>query len=421
MKSAARWVWNHKRLLVGTSVVAAGAYAGYVAWQKKREFDALCEELLGVQGGARPRTDETRAKEHFDATQQEVNGVVSRELTKVRQQLKRLLDTEALTQELRSGKKFEQAQWNELKVMVWTRLLSSVYALVLLELKLRIHINIVARHYLHETSSAHHAAEAGSGSGGDGGGGDGGGSELNGSRASGGSASGLSRLTKLRFLSTEPLCTEGFEPLVRSVRDAAAAELASVSLDQQLSVDQLEAVVGRIRARLETDTPGSSAAAATAATAAAAATPGAGGASGASGASGAGASAVRSFLVGGLGAGGAVATGDQLEALLDEVREILQSEPYRIVLADVLNASFEGLHGLLRLKLEAGTATEGAGALPASVPMAKLIPRLSKLLPTVTADDLGANPIAKAVAEVSTLGEFSWMVYTAGPLFAGAQ
>ena len=32
-------------------------------------------------------------------------------------QLKRLLDTEALTQELRSGKKFDQAQWNELKVI----------------------------------------------------------------------------------------------------------------------------------------------------------------------------------------------------------------------------------------------------------------------------------------------------------------
>ena len=62
---------------------------------------------------------------------------MSRELAKVRQQLKRLLDTEALTQELRSGKKFDQAQWNELKVMVWTRLLSSVYALALLQLKLR--------------------------------------------------------------------------------------------------------------------------------------------------------------------------------------------------------------------------------------------------------------------------------------------
>ena len=403
-KSAARWVWNHKRLIVGTSVVAAGAYAGYVAWQKKREFDALCEELLGVQGGARPRTDEARAKEHFDATQHEVNGVVSREIPKLRQQLKRLLDTEALTQELRSGKKFDQAQWNELKVMVWTRLLSSVYALVLLELKLRIHINIVARHYLHETSSA----QAGSSGGGDGGSSSSGG-ELNGSRANGGSGSGLSRLTKLRFLSTEPLCTEGFEPLVRSVRDAAAAELASVTLDQQLSVEQLETIIGRIRARLETDTPGGSAGAAAAAAAAASA----GGDP-----SGAGVSAVRSFLLGGLGAGGIVATGDQLEALLDEVREILQSEPYRIVLADVLGAAYEALHSLLRLKLEAGTATEGAGALPASVPVAKLIPRLSKLLPTVTADEPGANPISKAVAEVSTLDEFSWMVYTAGPLFA---
>ena len=155
-RRAARWVWDHKRLVIGTSLAAAGAYTGYVLWQKKLELDALCEELMGTQAAS--RNEESRAREHFDVTQQEARAVLGREMPRVHAQLKRLLDTEALTLELRSGKKFDQARWNGLKLMMWTRLLSSVYALALLELKLRIHINIVARHYLHETSAAAAAA-----------------------------------------------------------------------------------------------------------------------------------------------------------------------------------------------------------------------------------------------------------------------
>ena len=226
-RRAARWVWDHKRLVIGTSLAAAGAYAGYVLWQKKLELDALCEELMGTQAAPVARNEEARAREHFDVTQQEARAVLGREMPRVNAQLKRLLDTEALTLELRSGKKFDQAQWNGLKVMMWTRLLSSVYALALLELKLRIHINIVARHYLHETSAA--AAANGTA------GGSGGGS---------GSGDALSKVTKLRFLSSEALCTDGFEPLVRAVRAAVEAELAAVSLDQKLTARQLAGARG---------------------------------------------------------------------------------------------------------------------------------------------------------------------------------
>lgn len=224
-RRAARWVWDHKRLVIGTSLAAAGAYAGYVLWQKKLELDALCEELMGSQASPVARNEEARAREHFDVTQQEARAVLGREMPRVNAQLKRLLDTEALTLELRSGKKFDQAQWNGLKVMMWTRLLSSVYALALLELKLRIHINIVARHYLHETSTAANGTAGGSGGG-------------------GGSGDALSKVTKLRFLSSEALCTDGFEPLVRAVRAAVEVELATVSLDQKLTARQLAGARG---------------------------------------------------------------------------------------------------------------------------------------------------------------------------------
>ena len=60
VKSAARWLWDHKKLVVGTSLAAAGAYAGYVMYQKKRELDALCEELMG-QVSTTSRSEESRS------------------------------------------------------------------------------------------------------------------------------------------------------------------------------------------------------------------------------------------------------------------------------------------------------------------------------------------------------------------------
>ena len=100
MRRAARWLWDHKRLVVGTTAVAAGAYAGYVVWQKKRELEALCEELLSLQG-TQARSEESAAKEHFDKSQPQVNSLLSIEMPKVAAQLKRLLDTKALMQKLK--------------------------------------------------------------------------------------------------------------------------------------------------------------------------------------------------------------------------------------------------------------------------------------------------------------------------------
>ena len=47
----------------------------------------------------------------------------------------------------------------------------------------------------------------------------------------------------------------------------------------------------------------------------------------------------------------------------------------------------------------ASHGAEGAGAPPPSTPMAKMLPRVSRLVPTITAEDVGANPIAAAIAQ----------------------
>ena len=50
MSSLRTWVWRHRRAIVGTSLAAAGTYAAYVVYQKKRQFDAICAELLAPTG-----------------------------------------------------------------------------------------------------------------------------------------------------------------------------------------------------------------------------------------------------------------------------------------------------------------------------------------------------------------------------------
>ena len=47
----ARWAWRRRRVIIGASVVAGGAYAAYLVYKKKQEFDQLCQELLGAASG----------------------------------------------------------------------------------------------------------------------------------------------------------------------------------------------------------------------------------------------------------------------------------------------------------------------------------------------------------------------------------
>ena len=80
---------------------------------------------------------------------------------------------------------------------------------MLLILRLRVYLNIVARHYMLETTASERSAPKRS--------------------------PPLSRTTKLRFLSLEQLTTEGFEPLVSAVRTAVRHHLDAVRLDEQLN------------------------------------------------------------------------------------------------------------------------------------------------------------------------------------------
>lgn len=107
------------------------------------------------------------------------------------------------------GSERSEERWSELKELAFSRTIVACYALVLLILRLRVYLNIVARHYMLETTASERSATKPS--------------------------PPLSRTTKLRFLSLEQLTTEGFEPLVSAVRTAVRHHLDSVRLDEQLN------------------------------------------------------------------------------------------------------------------------------------------------------------------------------------------
>ena len=134
------------------------------------------------------------------------------------QQLARLLNTDACVQSLRVQGKFDQARWNELKLVTISRALAEVYVGALFLLKIRIHINIIARHYLAETA-------------------------IPGSAVAAGGATRLSEMTKARFLRLDPLCVEGLDALAAAVRAAPSHVYAGgsqpppcPSLDSQMSL-----------------------------------------------------------------------------------------------------------------------------------------------------------------------------------------
>ena len=60
-----RWAWRHRRGIVGTGIVAAGAYGAYVVYRKKRELEDLLDslglqQLLSGSNGVAERSKEAR-------------------------------------------------------------------------------------------------------------------------------------------------------------------------------------------------------------------------------------------------------------------------------------------------------------------------------------------------------------------------
>ena len=205
-------------MIVGGAIVAGGAYAGYLVWQQKRDLEQLLFEAL-LSNSERPLTGEEketrcarsacprlacrpasrrarRLRNHFEDTQRECEAALGRELPRVLEQLSQLLDMHAIRSQLQ-GPGATPEMWRNFTLTAFSRPVAAVYAFALLLLGLRVRLNIIARHYLAESTDT--------------------------------SATELNRLTKLRFLTVQRLCEEGFEPLVQAVRPPSYSRVRRVA------------------------------------------------------------------------------------------------------------------------------------------------------------------------------------------------
>ena len=269
LNGATNWVWKHRRKIVGVSIAAAGTYTAYVVWKKKRELEDLCSELLSAAPEGRSR--EEKVREHFEAAQHESDLLLARELPRIQEKLAASLDTDGFRKSMRDdGAHADVERWNELRVLSATRAITSLYAFALALLLRRVHMNIVARHYVLEKEER----EAGGGAGPS-------------------SAGGLNNITKRRFLSRE-LGSEVLDALTEAVRRAVVGQLEGLALDRPLSAEDVARdLVCATQKQLEE--PGSNKAGVLA--------------------------PIIALLLDGMRGDGAVADGDQLGALLREARD----------------------------------------------------------------------------------------------------
>lgn len=389
-----RWAWRHRRAVAITSVVAgATAYGAYTFYKKKRELDELVDSL-GLRelfSGEDPQvvraTREEKVREHFQATQREADRLLKEALPRLQEQIAQLLDTDGFKEKMRAdGATADLQRWHELKVLVVSRLLTAQYALILTILAIRVRLNIVSRHFLLETQAS-----------------------ASGERPQDGT---LQRITKKRFLSIEPMLSEGLLPLERGVTACVRAHLASeaataealgkeallATIFQEEALQMLVPMHAELELGVERTSAGGHAAhghSASDATGNGNGTnghPRRGSGSGDSHSGGAAASTasngakclVGGFLASELASHGTVAEGDQLHPLLTEVREIVSSTPYQIALGDLLQAS----HVVVAEQLEAAWAPAAAGAVASGaaaggISRAKLLAKLNTLATAV--------------------------------------
>lgn len=379
-----RWVWRHKRAIATGTFVAAAGYSAYVVYRKKRELEQLLEsvgldQLLAGGGTNGQSSRESRVREHFAATQREADRLLMDALPRLHEQLDGLIDIDGFQKQMKAdGAMADMKRWDELMVLVVSKLLTAHYALTLATLHIRVKLNIVARHYLLEVAA----------------------------QKDGTSGNTLSNLTKRRFLSTEHLLSESLQPLAAAVTVAVRARLGAQGLDAQgltarKTSEQALDLVAPIRAVLESGLDSSAISDADTEE-----MDGSGSSSNPKGGDHAAAAAVGTFLVDEMDAYGIVAEGDQLHPLLGEMRDAFDSAALKLTIADLLESAFGTLDTELQLRMEGGEDTPLSSR---SLPFAKLLPQLKKLAGNTLSV---GEPFIEALLATSSLDEFCWLAYS---------
>lgn len=135
--------YRHKRKLIVTGAVFGGLYllTSY-AQRKLREWQ---------EREAKRFFEMTRKKQHFESTERTCNQTIISLSKIVTENILGILNTEEIVQKLQENPDNKLILWEQLKVMIFTRICVLVYALSILQVTLRVQLNIIGG-YLYRDS-----------------------------------------------------------------------------------------------------------------------------------------------------------------------------------------------------------------------------------------------------------------------------
>eukprot|EP00058_Branchiostoma_floridae_P024136 XP_002609626.1 hypothetical protein BRAFLDRAFT_125038 [Branchiostoma floridae] len=215
-------VWNfikrHKKKLIFAGVVVGGAvFLGKYAETKLRE---LQEKEMAEQ------LENARKKHHFDNNQRTCNMTVLSMIPSLRETLMQRINTEELVAKLKSKPPNKVELWEDLKIDSFTRVLVALYGTCILVVLLRVQLNIIGGYmYLDSLLNLNGASKE---------------------------VVQAPREIQERYLaSIQYLLGDGLTLLISDTRQAVQEVIGSLSLRQELSLEEVHQAVWKVRREVE--------------------------------------------------------------------------------------------------------------------------------------------------------------------------
>lgn len=141
--SIRNFLHRHRRKFIVTGAVFGGLYLLTSYAQKKlREWQ---------EREAKKFFEMTRKKQHFESTERTCNQTILSLSKIVSESILAVLNTEEIVQKLQDNPENKLELWEQLKIMIFTRICVLVYALSILQITLRVQLNVIGG-YLYRDS-----------------------------------------------------------------------------------------------------------------------------------------------------------------------------------------------------------------------------------------------------------------------------
>ncbi|GAB1607372.1 peroxisomal biogenesis factor 3-like isoform X1 [Argonauta hians] len=212
---------KHHRKLVFMGVFGSGAFMGlkYVQY-KIKEFwlkEAKANETYSIK------------QQHFSSNQKTCNHTALSMLPKLREHLLNVIDTETLTQQLKTSPENQLQLWSQLKILSFTRTISAVYLCSMLALLLRVQLNIIGA-YIYRDKFIGKSNNMDSISG-----------------------SPTFDIQERVFAIVEHLLGEGLRTLTEHVQSAVTKAVGTISLKEKLTSQRVQNIIHQVRFAVECD------------------------------------------------------------------------------------------------------------------------------------------------------------------------